>query len=261
LLAFFAFSQKGIRGLVNAEIQFAFFTASHTVKEGFLNYMDSAGVIFRQGNEMNAWEAYQKQKAGPGILSWEPAFAVISASGDLGATTGPYEFRPKAGDTVAGRGSYTSIWHFNSRGEWKNLADLGVSYPMAYPAIQQVKEISLPKIKSPGLRYEEVLLLDQKFNTAIQEKNIGGWMQYISTDSWLNIDGQKPATGMLQITEALQKIPKGLILSSRAGEISSTKDLAYIYGTVINATKKENYLRVWIYRNSQWQAILQTIKW
>ena len=70
VLAFFAYAQKGIKGLVNAENQFAFFTASHTVKEGFLNYMDSTGVIFRQGNEMNAREAYQKQKAGPGILSW-----------------------------------------------------------------------------------------------------------------------------------------------------------------------------------------------
>ena len=168
MLAFFAYAQKGIKGLVNAENQFAFFTASHTVKEGFLNYMDSTGVIFRQGNEMNAWEAYQKQKAGQGILSWEPAFAVISASGDLGTTTGPYEFRPKAGDTVVGRGIYTSIWHFNQRGEWKNLVDLGVSYSMAYPFIQQVKEISLPKIKSPGPGYEEVLLLDKKFNTAIQ---------------------------------------------------------------------------------------------
>lgn len=98
ILSIFAFAQKGIIGLVNAETQFALFTASYTVKEGFLIYMDSAGVIFRQGNEMNAWEAYQKQKAGRGMLSWEPAFAVISASGDLGATTGPYEFRPETGN-------------------------------------------------------------------------------------------------------------------------------------------------------------------
>ena len=260
-ISFLSFAQKGIKGLVNAEKQFAFFTASHTVKEGFLNYMDSAGVIFRQGKDINALETYQKQKPGPGILSWEPAFAVVSASGDLGATTGPYEFRTKAGDTVIGRGGFSSIWRINSKGEWKNLADLGISYNGIYPVVQQVKEIALPKAKQPGLSYEEVLLLDKKLNTAIQEKNVGGWMQYISTDSWLNIDGQKPVTGMLQITEALQKAPGSLLLSSKNGEMSAAKDLAYIYGAVINGIKKENYLRVWIYRNNQWLAILQTIKW
>jgi hypothetical protein len=84
-----AYSQKNIKGLINAEKQFAWFTASHTVKEGFMNYMDSAGIIFKNGAGVNALDNYRKQNAGPGILNWEPAFAVISASGDMGATTGP----------------------------------------------------------------------------------------------------------------------------------------------------------------------------
>ncbi|MCW3087544.1 MAG: hypothetical protein JWQ78_930, partial [Sediminibacterium sp.] len=39
--------------MVNAEKKFAAFTVAHTIREGFLKYMDSAGLVFRQGNELN----------------------------------------------------------------------------------------------------------------------------------------------------------------------------------------------------------------
>jgi hypothetical protein len=262
LIAQTAVAQKGIKGLINAEKQFAWFTASHTVKEGFLNYMDSAGVIFKQGTEVNALENYRRQPASAGILSWEPGFAVISASGDMGATTGPYEFRLKTPqDTPVGRGSFCSVWRINRLGEWKNMADLGTSSKNVPPPVQQVKEIVLQKTKPTEAGLDELMALDKKFNTAIQEKNIGAWMPFISTESWLNIDGQLPATGMLRIAESLQKLPANMVLGCKSGEISSAKDFAYIYGNVVNGTKPGNYLRVWIYRNMQWQVILQTLKW
>lgn len=255
-------AQKGITGLINAEKQFAWFTASHTVKEGFLKFMDSAGVIFRNGSDVNALEAYRKQPANTGILSWSPAFAVISASGDIGATTGPFEFRAKtAQDTPVGRGNFFSIWRIDARGEWKNVADLGSSYQAAFTPGAEVKEIVLPKAKITAAREEELLALDNNFNVALQEKNIGGWMRYISTDSWFNLDGRVPATGMLQIADALNIMPAGLKLSTKKAVLASSNNFAYTYGTVVNGNKTNNYLRSWIYRNRQWQVIIQTLKW
>jgi hypothetical protein len=257
-----AYSQRNIKGLINAEKQFAWFTASHTVKEGFMNYMDSAGIIFKNGAGVNALDNYRKQNAGPGILNWEPAFAVISASGDMGATTGPYEFRAKTiQDTPVGRGTFFSVWHINSAGEWKNMADFGSSYKMQAPMVQKVKEITLDKSKAVDQDREGLMQLDKKFNTALQDRNIGGWMPYTSTDSWLNTDGQLPAAGMLQIADVLQKLPAGLQINTTAAELSPAQDLGYTYGTVVNGSKLNNYLRVWIYRNKQWQVIVQTLKW
>lgn len=254
-------AQKGISGLVNAEKQFAWFTVSHTVKEGFLKFMDSTGVIFRNGADVNALEAYRKQPANSGILSWSPAFAVVSSSGNMGATTGPFEFRAKsAQDTPVGRGNFFSIWRIDAKGEWKNVADLGSSYQLSF-AGAEVKEIVLPKTKTISFREEDLLALDNSFNTALQEKNIGGWMRYISTDSWFNLDGRLPATGMLQIADALNKMPAGLKLATKKAVLASSDDFAYTYGTVINGSKTSNYLRSWIYRNRQWQVIIQTLKW
>jgi hypothetical protein len=257
-----SYSQRNIKGLINAEKQFAWFTASHTVKEGFMTYMDSAGIIFKNGAGANALDNYRKQNAGPGILNWEPAFAVISASGDMGATTGPYEFRAKTiQDTPVGRGTFFSVWRINNSGEWKNMADFGTSYKMQSTMVQKVKEITLDKSKAVEQDKEGLMQLDKKFNTALQDRNIGGWMPYTSTDSWLNTDGQLPAAGMLQIADVLQKLPAGLQINTTAVELSSAHDLGYTYGTVVNGSKLNNYLRVWIYRNKQWQVIIQTLKW
>jgi hypothetical protein len=258
-----AFPQKGIKGLVDAEKAFASFTTANTVKEGFLKYMDSNGVIFRQGKAVNAWEAYQQQNTGTAILSWEPSFAIISASGDFGVTTGPYERRSGSlQDTVIARGSFSSVWKINKQGVWKNLADLGTSYKKKHPLVKQVLQIELPAgTAAPSINFEEVFTLDKKFNTVFAEKNIASLSQWLPVDSWLNMEGELPVVGDKLIMNIFAHIPATVLFDSETGNISAAGDMAYIYGSVTNANKKENYLRVWIKRNNKWQVILQTIKW
>lgn len=257
-----SFSQTGIRGLVNAEKAFASFTVSHTIREGFLNYMDSTGIIFRQGEAINALETYQKQKPSPAILSWAPDFAVISASGDMGVTMGPYEFRVKSlQDTPVGRGSFSSVWHINKQGEWKNMVDLGVSYTERPSTKSTVQEITIHDAPNKTLSISAIFLLDQKLNNAIKEKNSKEWISLIAPDGRLNIEGHTPYTGNEAISAALTAFPAGLELHAVGGGLSTAKDFAYVYGTVVIGKKKENYLRAWVYRNKQWQVILQTIKW
>ncbi|MES2331623.1 MAG: hypothetical protein V4539_18600 [Bacteroidota bacterium] len=263
LVSLSSFSQKGMKGLVDAEKAFASFTASHTIRDGFIKYMDAEGVVFRQGNPVNALESFQKQKAGPALLNWEPAFAIISSSGDFGITTGPYTLHAKPPqDTPVAYGSFSSVWQMNKQGEWKNLIDLGVSYKKPASETKQLQEIVLvPRRGMPAASFDEVLALDKKMNQDLKEKNGATLASYISADSWLNLEGETPITGIQLISNVLIHIPDTVLLRSEAGKISSTGDLAYVYGTVINGNKKENYLRIWANRNKRWQVILQTIKW
>jgi hypothetical protein len=263
LISSHAFTQKEIKGLISAEKAFAAFTEKHTIREGFLQYMDSAGIIFRQGVAVNALEVFQKQKPGPAVLSWWPAFAVISASGDMGITSGPYELRTKSiDDTIAARGSFSSIWHISKQGIWKNLADLGVSYKQKYAAPNEVRQLVLTaKPVTVNSVFDVVLEADKKLNTAIREKNTEIIAASLSSDSWLNIEGETPFKNPKTINDALLKIPGTVLLQTQTGEIAASGDLAYIYGSVTNADKKENYLRAWIYSNNKWQVIMQTIKW
>jgi len=260
MLSSAAFTQKSIKGLVNAEKSFASFTDAHSIRDGFLQFMDSAGIVFRDGAAVNALDAFQKQKPGPGKLSWWPTFAVISASGDLGFTSGPFEFRAGSiDDTVSDRGSFSSVWHTTVNGTWKNMLDLGISYNHKYAGGNEIQETILSP-KTTNNQFEDVLAVDRKFNTDLHAKNSDLVMASISADCWLNIDGELPVKGIKPINAALMKLPETVILGSLSGNISAAGDLAYVYGTVIIGDKKENYLRGWVYRSDKWQVILQTIK-
>jgi ketosteroid isomerase-like protein len=60
-------------------------------------------------------------------LTWTPVDAGISISGDLGWTSGTYEFRSKDkdGKVKVEQGKYTSIWKKQPDGNWKVVLDMG----------------------------------------------------------------------------------------------------------------------------------------
>src|SRR4051812_19592440 len=133
-------AQKNVDGLVKAEKSFSAYAVSHNTKDAFLKFADSGAVVFDKGEAVNAiglWSAREKRE---GILEWHPQFAEVSNSGDFGYTTGPWTFRSKAvSDSITGRGQFTSVWHFDSSGEWKFLVDLGSGNSPVNTAIGVVK--------------------------------------------------------------------------------------------------------------------------
>jgi ketosteroid isomerase-like protein len=64
-------------------------------------------------------------------LVWRPVYADISSSGDLGYTSGTFEFRSqdKNGKPTVDYGNYTSIWKKQSDGSWKVVLDMGNASP------------------------------------------------------------------------------------------------------------------------------------
>lgn len=67
-------------------------------------------------------------------LSWDPVFARVAESGELGYTVGTYEMNSAAGSTGAPtRGSYLSVWRQRDDGTWKLEADIGSAAPAPAP--------------------------------------------------------------------------------------------------------------------------------
>src|SRR5947199_1746096 len=132
-LASFAFVQKGdVRqanrlAIVEAERAFARAAATKGTRDAFLEFLADDGLIFQPGpvNGKQFWQARAPRK---GLLSWEPVFADVSLAGDLGYTTGPYEFRPNgADDKPIAFGQYFTIWKKQTDGSWKVALDRGTS--------------------------------------------------------------------------------------------------------------------------------------
>lgn len=105
-------------------------SAEKGMNASFLEMFDSAGVMLN-ANQMPI-EGFEAIKASlmsesdsTFTLTWEPKFARIAASGELGYTYGTYQIRDKATDSVTGVGKYATIWLKQSDGKWKAILDTG----------------------------------------------------------------------------------------------------------------------------------------
>lgn len=114
--------------IMNADIEFSRLSEAKGMKNAFIEYIDSNGVLLRP-NEMpivgaNAIDYLIQQNDTGYTLTWQPNNAEISASGDLGYSYGVYAMRPASKDTVI-YGTYTSIWKKQKDGKWKFVLDSG----------------------------------------------------------------------------------------------------------------------------------------
>lgn len=105
-------------------------SAEKGMNASFMAMFDSAGVMLR-ANQMpiEGFEAIRaslmSESDSTFVLTWEPRFAKIAASGELGYTYGTYQIRNKATDSISGVGKYATIWLKQSDGKWKAILDTG----------------------------------------------------------------------------------------------------------------------------------------
>jgi len=251
-------AQKTMEGLVNAEKSFAAYSVAHGTKDAFLNFTDSAGIVFDNGKPVNAIESWNKREKRPFVLNWEPAFAEIASSNDFGYTTGPWTLKPGPNDTVVARGQYTTVWHVNDRGEWKFLIDLGVgNTPKS--SLSSVKKIEAKKIKSSSST-GSVLKEEQNFIDAYKENKTKAYAKYLSVQSLLNRNGKYSATSKATQTETILNTPSDIQFTIDGSGIASTGDLAYVYGNTLINNKQENYLRIWRKEQRGWRIALEVLR-
>src|SRR5687768_11338279 len=86
--------------VIATEKRFAQYAADYNTRDAFLQFMDSNAVVFNEGKILNAKEVWSSFTPSSVKLTWQPAFAGISHSGDLGFTTGPWQLRKTLRDTA-----------------------------------------------------------------------------------------------------------------------------------------------------------------
>lgn len=127
----FAQSGPAVESLLQADRDFARMGKEKGLQEAFILFADPAAILLRDGTEpIRGLEAIKNSFA-PGIsdilLVWEPEFAVVSESGDLGYTLGHHQTVDGEGKVLS-KGSYTTFWKKNQDGEWKWTIDFGIKY-------------------------------------------------------------------------------------------------------------------------------------
>lgn len=117
---------KGL--LLQTDMNFSALSAEKGMKNAFLEYIDSNGVLLRPGilpiAGADAVDYLIAQNDTGYIMTWQPKDAAVAISGEMGYTFGTYELRPKTKDTVLS-GTYVSIWKKQSDGKWKFVLESG----------------------------------------------------------------------------------------------------------------------------------------
>lgn len=90
--------------------------------ENFTKFSDGSHPIIGK----NKFTEKYRDKPGPKTLTWEPVFADVSSSGDLGYTWGNWKFVQT--DSVF-YGNYITIWRKQKDGSWKMTLDAGNGTP------------------------------------------------------------------------------------------------------------------------------------
>src|SRR5215217_3170957 len=69
LTGMYAVAQKSVEALINAEKNFAAYSVANSVRDAFIKFLDSTGIVFEQGQPVNGIEAWNKKEKRAGILN------------------------------------------------------------------------------------------------------------------------------------------------------------------------------------------------
>ena len=117
--------------LMEIDREFARLSVEKGANVSFLAFIDDSCVLLRPNRTpVIGRQKIEEMFNSPDTsftLTWEPLFADISKSGDLGYTYGIYkiEMDSPEGTLVTKEGTYVTIWKKDESGNWKFVLDTG----------------------------------------------------------------------------------------------------------------------------------------
>ena len=116
--------------LLEVEKAFSAMSVEKGMVEAFLYYCHDEGTLLRPSSyPIVGKEAVASTISGTAdslfTLTWEPSYARIANSGELGYTYGIYTLEYSMEGINTTQGTYLTIWTKNEDGEWRFLMDTG----------------------------------------------------------------------------------------------------------------------------------------
>jgi len=254
--------------MVDAENAFAKYSKEKNTRDAFLMYLTDSTVLFDKDGPMKGKKSWAERSPNTSLLFWRPVFVGISKSGDLGFSTGPWEWSPtKEAAKPEAHGYYASVWQKFPDG-WKLALDLGVLLPgpetnTAALHSSNPKGVSR-KSSAKKVTKDTFLQVDKNYNNKL---NAGG-QAFIKED--FSKDGLTLRTGSFPnyypFTNMLAKEHE-CKFSTLGGDVASSNDLGYSYGRVQFESTQDgsiksmvaNFQRVWKIEDDVWKIVLDVI--
>jgi len=265
-IALSGFAQKNdgtTKSLVNTEKDFAASVAKNGTKDAYAQYAAADAITFAP-NPVNARDYHAKGEDSK-TLSWTPAYAKVSRSGDWGFTTGAY-IHNAAEKTY---GDYLSIWKMVN-GKWQLALDLGTTHNKPLNKVTtkfvEPKEFVKPKYtndKDIATGKGIILTTEKTLETSLKSYGIAAFSGFLSDDARLLFPGREPIIGKDNMLAFYNSMVSKVSFKTTKADKALGGDLAYTYGVATidyKADLRESFHYVNIYERQadhNWNLILQ----
>jgi ketosteroid isomerase-like protein len=261
-----------LKAMVETERAFARMAAEKGTREAFVAFIADDGILFRPGPVLG--KKWFLENPLPGsttrpLLAWQPVFAFVSSAGDLGYTTGPWQYRKDIKDEKAAAfGNFMTVWKKQADGSWKFALDLGISnpepqgpVPLWHPADLKVQE----KFRKTDQQVERsgLLEVERKFSQTSAELGAReSFLLFAAKDVRLFRDDHQPFVGKMAAADALATVTSEWTWTPSFAGVSVSGDLGYSYGLYELKEKtgvvveKGNYARVWKKVLGDWKLVI-----
>jgi len=267
--------QSALQEMVKTEQAFSKMAEEQNTRDAFLAFIADDGLLFRPG-AVNGKKWMLEHPAPPTdkkpLLAWQPSFAFMAASGDMGFTTGPWEFKGDVNDEKpSGYGHFITVWKKQADGSWKFVLDLGISHPQSggpqtlWEPPEANKNTAFKAVDQATARVA-LLERDRNYASAQMKQELATvYRVYAAREVRLYRPDNLPYIGIQAATEALATTKGPITWQPIGGDVSRAGDLGYTHGTyeVTDDTKKViekgSYVRIWKKRNGMWRIVMDVV--
>jgi ketosteroid isomerase-like protein len=263
-----------LKSMVETERAFSRMAEEKGTREAFAAFIADDGILFRP-TAVFGKKWMQEHPVPPStvrsLLSWQPIFAAVSRAGDLGYTTGPWQFKKDIKDAKpVAYGNFMTVWKKQPDGAWRFALDLGISNPEPktstpmwepgnQPGAGSFKRIDLEAARSA------LLNVDREFSKASADQGAReAFLLYAAKDVRLFRNDHFPFVGKTAAADALAPITAEWTWTPSFAGVSVSGDLGYSYGIYelrANSgaglvSERGNYARVWKKVEGAWRLVV-----
>jgi ketosteroid isomerase-like protein len=269
-----AIDTTALQSLVGAERAFAQTSAELGMRAAFLDFLSDDGILFRPA-PVNGKKVTSEEPDPQATLSWEPDFADVALSGDIGYTTGPWSFTDRSGKQQPPIfGHYVTIWKRFPQGDWRVAVDLGVPHPeqpaghlsLAQGVLVSSRLAKKGQTSDNGNERLALLSVEKRFSDASAARGAhAAYLEVADAGVRLYRRGRSPFIGRDSMKTAIGLTPGILTWSTDSAVVSKAADLGYTYGRYHVAAhlragdvpQEGYYVRIWKKNEADlWKLVL-----
>ena len=259
--------------LAAAERKFAAMSVSSNTQAAFLANLGDDAVLFHP-YAVNGRKWFEAHPGGSGLLTWDPSLAVVSQSGDLGWTTGPWEYRKTRAmsETPLAYGHFATVWRRESDGVWRVAIDCGIDHPKAetveapWSGGACVADAHTAPSGITGSPSAVLAAAEAQFAKALLARGVQrAYRDALEDGCRIYRDGTQPVVGRKQGLAFLKADDVPVTWKNEGASAAAAGDLGYTYGRGERALKngavnRFTYFRVWQRKGSApWKIALDVV--